>query len=82
MVATLEQAQSELLKLIEVAQRGEEVLIAMQGQAVAKLTAVPRSNGLPDRQAWLARLAILRARIDTGKSGMTVEQILQEDRGD
>ncbi len=82
MTATLEQTQSDLLRLVNLVQQGEEVVITSQGRAVAKLSAVPQSASSPDRQAWLARLAALREQLSTGKMGPTVEQILDEDRGD
>ena len=82
MTATLEQTQSDLLRLVNLVQQGEEVVITSQGQAVAKLSAVPPSAPLPNRQAWLARLAKMREQLSTGKTGATVEQILDEDRGD
>ncbi len=34
------------------------------------------------RTVWLARLARLRARLATGKASPTVEQLLNEDRGE
>jgi antitoxin (DNA-binding transcriptional repressor) of toxin-antitoxin stability system len=37
MTATLEQTQSDLLKLLTLVQQGEEVVITSQGRAVAKL---------------------------------------------
>lgn len=85
--ATLEQMQSDLRRLVNLVQQGEEVVITSQGRAVAKLSAVPPSAPAPapapapDREAWLARLAELRAQLSTGKTGPTVEQILDEDRG-
>jgi antitoxin (DNA-binding transcriptional repressor) of toxin-antitoxin stability system len=82
MTATLEQTQSDLPKLLSLVQQGEEVVITNQGRAVAKLSAVPQPAPSLARQAWLARLAELRARLSTGKTGATVEQILDEDRGD
>ena len=82
MTATLEQTQSDLLRLIGLVQKGEEVVIVSQGRPVAKLTAVPQATPAPNRQAWLARLAELRERLATGKTAPTVEQILDEDRGD
>ena len=82
MTATLEQTQSDLLKLVNLVQQGEEVVITSQGRAVAKLSAVPQSAPAPNRQAWLARLRELRESTATGKAGPTVEQILDEDRGD
>ena len=82
MTVTLEQIQSDLLRLVNLVQQGEEVVITSDGHAVAKLSAVPPSALTPNRQAWLARLADLRAQLSTGKTGPTVEQILDEDRGD
>ena len=82
MMATLEQTQSDLLRLIDLAQRGEEVLITREGRAVAKLTGVPQPRTATDRRAWLAKLAALRGRLATGRTGPTVEQILDEDRGE
>jgi antitoxin (DNA-binding transcriptional repressor) of toxin-antitoxin stability system len=82
MTATLEQTQADLLTLLNLVQQGEEVVITSQGRAVAKLSAVPQSAPAPNHQAWLARLAELRAQLSAGKPGATVEQILDEDRGD
>ncbi len=82
MTATLEQTQSELLRLINLAQRGEEVVITSHGQPVAKLTGLPQPRTAADRRAWLAKLAALRERLSTGKTGLTVDQILDEDRGE
>ncbi len=81
MTATLEQTQADLVKLLGMVQRGEEVVITDQGRPVAKLTPVPQPNPSPDRQVWLAKLAELRQRLSTGRTGLTVEQILDEDRG-
>ena len=82
MTATLEQTQSDLLRLIDLAQRGEEVLITREGRAVARLTGVPQPRAVTDRRAWLEKLAALRSRLATRKPGPTVDQILDEDRGE
>jgi antitoxin (DNA-binding transcriptional repressor) of toxin-antitoxin stability system len=82
MTATLEQTQADLPKLLGLVQQGEEVLITSQGRLVAKLTGVPQPNPLPNRQEWLATLAELRQQVATGKPGLAVQQILDEDRGD
>lgn len=81
MTATVQQIQQDALSLIELARRGEEVVITSRGQAVARLTGIADRSRSPDRQAWLAKLAELRRRVATGKSGLTIEQILDEDRG-
>jgi len=82
MTATLEQTQKDLLKLLGRVQQGEEVVITNDGLPVARLTGVLPPPPPPDRQTWLAKLAELRQRVATGKTGLTVEQILDEDRGD
>ncbi|HEU0008686.1 MAG TPA: type II toxin-antitoxin system prevent-host-death family antitoxin [Verrucomicrobiae bacterium] len=81
MTATLEQTQSDLAKLIDLAQKGEEVLITSNGQPVAKLTGLPQPRTPADRRAWLGKLAGLRARLATGTTGLSVEELLKEDRG-
>jgi len=80
MTATLEQTQTDLRKLLGLVEHGQEIIITSQGRPVAKLTGLPQTAIAPDRQAWLAKLADLRARLATGKTGLTVEQILDEDR--
>ena len=81
MTATLEQTQTDLRKLLGLVEHGQEIIITSQGRPVAKLTGLPQTAIAPDRQAWLAKLANLRTRLATGKTGLTVEQILDEDRG-
>lgn len=81
MTATIQDLQSKALTLIEVARRGEEVLITEAGQAVARLTGLPAHNSSQDRRAWLERLGTLRARLATGVTGASIQQILDEDRG-
>ena len=82
MTATLEQTQSDLLKLVHLDQQGEEVVITSQGRAVAKLSAVQQSAPPPNRQAWLARLRQLRESSATGKTSPTTEEILDDLRSD
>ena len=82
MTATVEQTQSDLLKLVNLVQQGEEVVITSQGRAVAKLSAVPQTTPLPNRQAWLARLRQLRASTATGKTSPTTEEILDDLRSE
>jgi len=82
MTATLEQTQSDLLKLVKLVQQGEEVVITSQGRAVAKLSAVPQSTPSPGRQAWLARLRKLREASATGKTSPTTEEILDDLRSE
>ena len=90
MTATLEQTRADLLRLIDLALRGEEVLITREGQTVARLTGVPqpRATEVPtpgtaaDRRVWLDKLARLRAATATGKTSPTTEQILDDLRAE
>ena len=82
MTATLEQTQSDLLKLVNLVQQGQEVVITSQGRPVARLTAVPSSAPSPNRLAWLARLRRLRESTATGKTSPTTEQILDDLRAE
>lgn len=82
MTATVEQLQSEWAHLIELAQQGEEVVLTSHGQAVARLTAIPRSGSIPERGGWLAELALLRDETATGKTSPSTEEILEDLRSD
>ena len=74
-------AQSDLLRLIHLAQHGEEVVITRDGRAVAKLTGIPAPPPAADHRAWLARLARLRESTATDKTTPTTEEILGDLRG-
>lgn len=82
MTATLEQTQSDLLKLVNLVQQGEEVVITSQGRPVARLSAVPQTTPSPNRQAWLGRLRQLRESTATGKTSPTTEAILDDLRSE
>ena len=83
MTATLEQIQLELPRLVTLASQGEEVLITVEGRAVAKLTGLVQSRrSREDVDQWLRELDRLRAQTATGQFGLTVEQIVEEDRND
>ena len=82
MTATLEKAQSDLAKLVSLAQRGEEIMITSEGRVVARLTGVPPVKPAAGRQAWLARLARLREETATGKTSPTTEDILDDLRSE
>ena len=94
MVKTLRESQAELGDLVERASRGEEVLIAVDGQVKARLTAA--SPAPANREADFAWMAPARPRPDmkaiaedlrahlydgyTGKPGPPIEEMLEEMR--
>ncbi|MGH7969182.1 MAG: hypothetical protein ACREIC_10695 [Limisphaerales bacterium] len=82
MTAKVEQLQSEWRRLIALAQRGEEVLLTRQGQAVARLSGVPSANLAGDRRVWLKALAQLRETTATKKLKPTTDDILEDLRSE
>jgi antitoxin (DNA-binding transcriptional repressor) of toxin-antitoxin stability system len=80
--ATAQEFQSKALALIDIARKGEEIVITHEGLAVARLTGLPSPKPSSDHHAWLQRLGTLRARLSTGVAGASVQQILDEDRGE
>ena len=82
MTATIEQVQSEWVKLIAVAQCGEEVVITRQGKAIARLTGIYPQPAVLDRRAWLARLAALRESVSAGKPAADSGRILDDLRSE
>lgn len=64
-----------------------ERLPAEEQQQLLRWLLTRSTNAMPstsrdDRTPWLARLARLRTRLANGKAGPTVEQLLDEDRGE
>jgi prevent-host-death family protein len=84
MTATLRETQTDLQRLVELASRGEDVVITVDGRPKAKLTAAGGSPPVKslDMSSWLKDLEDLRRKYSTGKAGPSVEQILDEDRAE
>jgi prevent-host-death family protein len=89
MTATLRETQADLKRLVELASRGEEVVITVDGQPKAKLTSAgpaPASEArvtLPASLAnWPKELEAIRQKFSTGKAGPATEEILAEHRAD
>jgi prevent-host-death family protein len=89
MTATLREGQIDLRRLVEIASRGEDVLITVDGLPKAKLTraeASPSGWSAGPKSAeiavWLRELDELRLKFRTGKIGLSSEEMLAEDRVD
>jgi prevent-host-death family protein len=80
MIATLEQTQREMPRLLELVAQGERIVITVEGRPVAKLTGLAKPSR-DNLEQWLAKLDRLRARTATGNPGPSVEEILADDRG-
>ena len=89
MTATLSKSQAELPRLVEIASQGEDVVITVEGKPKARLTRAepaPDNNvslkGPVDLAVRVKELASLRDKYRTGKTGLTVDQILEQARTD
>jgi prevent-host-death family protein len=89
MTATLRETQANLQRLVELASRGEDVVITVDGRPKAKLTCAEPALSSEKRCAtpaglanWSKELEEIRRTFSTGKVGPTVEQVLAEDRAD
>jgi antitoxin (DNA-binding transcriptional repressor) of toxin-antitoxin stability system len=82
MSATVEQVGRELVRLLKLAQEGEEVLITSGVKTIAKLTGVQQQKHERDRQGWLIRLAKLREETSTGQRSASVEAVLDDLRSE
>lgn len=89
MTTTLKQGQAELPRLVEIASQGEDVVITVEGKPKARLTRADaaRKDGTAaespkDILVRLRELEELRRKYSTGKTGPTVDQILEENRAD
>ena len=83
MTATLSKSQAELPRLVELASQGEDVVITVEGIPKARLTrAESPCTPLFDGKKWIVELEDLNRRYNSGKNGLTVEQILAQDRED
>lgn len=72
---------------MELASQGEDIVITVEGKPKARLTRAEGTSSKGSRphvdmSAWLKELEELREKHATGKPGLSVEQILQEDRAD
>ncbi len=81
MVVSLDDAKERLSEYVDRAGDGEDVLVAVDGEVKARLTAAPMST-LEERLAWRKRLERLHAEIGTGKFTESSQEILDQIRED
>ncbi|CAN5880197.1 hypothetical protein BH24DEI2_BH24DEI2_07960 [soil metagenome] len=82
MVKTLRESKAKLSELVELASQGEDVLITVRGKVKARLTRVVPKDEAADIRAWVEELKELQKVHSTGKTNLSIEQILSEDRED
>jgi prevent-host-death family protein len=82
MIATLRESKAKLSEMVDLASRGEDVLISVRGKVKARLTRAAASGGAADRASWAAGLKRLQKSPGKGAARHTVEEILDQRRED
>jgi prevent-host-death family protein len=83
MMMTLRESKAKLSYLVDLASRGEEVLITVRGRVKARLTSAEGPVARTDKLHWVAELREFQKSIEgSAAPRLTVEQILAEDRAD
>lgn len=81
MVKTLRESKAKLSELIDIANKGEDVLITVRGKVKARLTKALPADTSPDMQEWVSELETLQHRY-TQRIKHSSEAILQDIRED
>jgi len=81
MIRTLRESKAKLSELVELASRGEDVLISVRGKVKARLTSAPGSPRSSEA-AWALELRALQRAHGAGRRRASIEQILTETRED
>ena len=82
MIKTLRESKAKLSELVEMANRGEDVLITVRGKVKARLTRATEPRIASGGGAWARELRTVQRAYRTAKTRMTVEQVLAETRED
>ncbi len=80
MIRSLRESKSKLSELVELASRGQDVLISVRGKVKARLTRAGSKLSDDDRAVWIKELRTLRMKTSTGKATPKVEEILKDMR--
>lgn len=81
MIVNLRESKARLSELVELASRGEDVLITVRGRIRARLTAVAPHAGHLDPAAWVEELKELHQACVRG-STLTADRLVDEGRED
>ncbi len=80
MIKALRESKTKLSNLIRLANQDEGILVTIRGKVKAKLTGVETQDKADDMRAWVLELENLQRTYSTGRSKLSVEDILTEDR--
>lgn len=79
MIVNLRESKARLSELVELASRGEDVLITVRGRIRARLTGVPAGGRVVDGTGWAQELRGLHQAYSRAAS-LTAERLVGEDR--
>jgi len=84
MIKNVSEVKNSLDELVQLAANGEEIVITVRGQPMARLTGilVGSSNGTTSREEWAAELATGAESARVGELRSTAQQFWDELRGD
>ena len=82
MIKTLRESKAKLSELVDLASRGQDVLIAVRGRIKARLTRATVATNAADRKAWVRELKRLQKSCQGKATHPTVEEILAQQRED
>jgi prevent-host-death family protein len=82
MIRTLRESKAKLSELVDLASRGEEVLISVRGKVKARLVGTTPPVRDSDRASWVTELKRLQKSYSRAATQLTVEEILAEYRQD
>ena len=80
MIRTLRESKARLSELVELASRGQDVLISVRGKVKARITSARSNLRGDDRASWISELRSLRSKTATRKTTLKVEKILEDMR--
>ena len=82
MIRTLRESKAKLSELVDLASRGEDVLISVRGKVKARLTRATASEEASDRASWVIELRQLQKSYRNRAPSLTAEEILAQQRED
>ncbi len=82
MVKTLRESKARLSELVELASRGEDVLISVRGKIKVRLTRAGARQGESSNSGWVRDLKALHKAYGKGRAKLPIEKILAESRRD
>ncbi|HEV8130764.1 MAG TPA: type II toxin-antitoxin system prevent-host-death family antitoxin [Acidobacteriota bacterium] len=82
MIKTLKESKAKLSELVDLASRGEDVLISVRGRVKVRLTRAAADMGASDRTRWVRELRRLQKSWRRAVTHPTVEEILSQLRED